>query len=283
MLLTRVAPALTLVLAFHAPQAGASPINVNVTARAYYSQDSSSNSNGGVIIAIVAVAAVGMVVGCVVLYRQHKRREQERESGAAQQTGNENTRRATASRTPVRRTTINYIGIAERTGNPRVETWGADTRIRNVSARSTHQTRENRRPTQNSTPSLPAYNEQAPSGEVVLLERVQSTSDDGGGRIGNETENTPTTGAVPPYAVSNPTPEIPHGIMTTTESPRERRTKSEHIDARVPAVGMPGVIANIATSSNWNVPSYGEATVTATSLTTGATEAVNALARGEEK
>ncbi|CAE6445217.1 unnamed protein product, partial [Rhizoctonia solani] len=311
MLLTRVAQALSLVLALHIPQAGASPLNVDVTARGIYSQKSNtSNSNGGVIVAIVAAAAVGMIVGCVVLYRQHRRHERERGTSATQQTSRDNYR--IADRTPTRRTTCDYIGITERTGNARVETWGADRRIDDTSTPSVRQTRENRRPTQNPDPSLPAYNEQAPTGEVVLLERVQSMSDDENGGIGNEAGNTPTNSAVPPYTISSPTPESPGVMMNAINGPRRSRTRSvgslqdqlenpgseattipssinitgsEHTNARIPIDGTTKAPANTTAPSDENVPSYEEGTVTVTGLTTsaGATKALNTPAQGEQR
>ncbi|KAG8748942.1 hypothetical protein FRC11_011729 [Ceratobasidium sp. 423] len=183
-----------------------------------------------------------------------------------------------------RRTTVNYTNIAERTANALVETRGAGARSNNT---TTRQTGVSRRPTQNSTRSLPVYNEQVPDGDVVLLERVRRRSmseNDEGGNSEDETENTPLTGAAPPYTASDPTPVTPRvtissrGSTSSVESIQDRSenpgsdattaassvdvTEPEH--ARAPVVGMPGATVDTATTSYGGIPTYEEAIAAAT-------------------
>ncbi|CAE6467494.1 unnamed protein product [Rhizoctonia solani] len=291
-----LASALALALAFCSPQVTAFPTGTNIVTRGYDS--SSSNSSGGTI----AIVLVGMgifltILISTVVYRARKRREQERNSGGARQMRTANTRATPASSTSGRRTTINYTSIAERSGNSRVEMRGAE----NNSARSTRQARVNRRQTQNSTRSLPVYNEQAPDGDVVLLERVRSMSDNEEGHSEDETENTPLTGAAPPYTDSDLAPGIPRVTITTTDTPRGslssidslhdhsgnpgsgatttassiNATERERTGAGAPTTSVP--TANTATPPYGDAPTYEEATATSV-----ANEVANTPTRAEQ-
>ncbi|CAE6419636.1 unnamed protein product [Rhizoctonia solani] len=290
--------ALAFTLALHPPRAGALPTGVEVTARAhhYYASSGSSNGNNSALIAIIVVALIVLTifVFCIIV-RCRKRRKEMRGSTATHHSRNETTRRSAGSGAPARRTTVNYTSIAERTGNALVETQGARTRSNNT----TRQTGVSRRPTQNSTRSLPVYNEQAPDGDVVLLERVRRrgiSENDEDGSSEDETENTPLTGAAPPYTASDTTSGIPRVTLTTiisrgsvssVESLLDRSenpgsdattaassinvTEPEH--ARAPVVDIPETTVDSTTSSYGDVPTYEEATAATPNHTTDVPEA----------
>ncbi|CUA67596.1 hypothetical protein RSOLAG22IIIB_07459 [Rhizoctonia solani] len=297
-LLLASALALALALCLRMPQATAFPIGTNIATRDYNGSNSSNSSGGTIAIVLVGMGIFLTIFISAVVYRARKRRGQERSSGGSQQMRTANTRATPANSTSGRRTTINYTSIAQRSGNSRVEMRGAENRSSNNSARSTRQARVNRRPTQNSTRSLPAYNEQAPDGEVVLLERVRSMSDNEEGQSEDETENTPLTGAAPPYTDSDRTPGIPRVIITTTDPPRgidslrdhsenpgsDATTTASSINAveyeragtGAPTTDMP-TTANTTTAPYGDVPTYEEATATGV-----ANEVANAPTRAEQ-
>ncbi|CAE7207768.1 unnamed protein product [Rhizoctonia solani] len=113
-----------------------------------------------------------------------------------------------------RNTRTNRNNHTEQTGNTMLD--------------SMSQTHAAHTPVQNSTRSLPLYNEQAPDGEVVLLERIHSASDGPEGHGGNEIAN-PFTAVVPPYADSSSAARAPPVTATTTSSPRGSMDVTESV------------------------------------------------------
>ncbi|KDN35152.1 hypothetical protein RSAG8_11840, partial [Rhizoctonia solani AG-8 WAC10335] len=233
MLLALMAPALALVIGLCPLPTDAFPSNVDVKTRAFYPPSSSNSSKlsgvGQAIISIVLVLfcifCAFMAAACQVDVRNPRGQ------------GRESSTRCTCS-TPVDRaqyhgTTVNYTSNMERaaSGNAPIETRRAEAGDNNGSVRSIIRT-NGERPTQHSVGSLPLYKEQAPDGEIVLLERVCSMPDGEDDRSGDETEITPLTGAAPPYTGSSRTSEVPQVIITTTGSPRSSMSSVESLRGR---------------------------------------------------
>ncbi|KAJ1299650.1 hypothetical protein OPQ81_011392 [Rhizoctonia solani] len=198
----------------------------------------------------------------------------------------------------------NYTTSVERPGNVLVEAFGAETSSDNTPD-ATPQIHQSRTPPQNSTGSLPEYHEQAPVGEVVLLEPVRHGSmadSDDDDRNRDETGGTLSIGVVLPYTDSGQTSEPPRTIISSrsgTSSLGSLQDRSANLGfdatttassmgvtgpeyARTTEAGILEVITNTTASSYGDVPTYEESTAVALSHTIDITEAMDGPTRVDQ-
>ncbi|KAG8748941.1 hypothetical protein FRC11_011728, partial [Ceratobasidium sp. 423] len=277
------------------------PVNMRIAPRAFYDRRSSNSApNGNPTVIIIAVLAAVLLIFALFIVRGYQKRRKEKRSSTQQA-------RADGSRGSLdHRDTTSYTSLVEQADNSQTETRGAEMGANNASVRSTtRQPRMNRRPSQNSTKSLPAYKERLPDGEIVLVERrtpnISENSEDY--HNGDATESTPLTGdsTLHIHTGGDSTPEMPHAALMTTSSrtgnsvnyperwqgqlespgsnggatvPSVNTTELERVDARVSLVCRLRDTATTAAPPYGNVPTYDEATALAVGNTVDTTEAV---------
>lgn len=274
-------PVFTFIL--HTTQVAALPSNKkSVTTRVYYTRRSSSNNpSGSPKIIIIAVLAAVLSIFAFFVAKEYRKRKKDK------QTSTQRARSGSSDRAPDHRATINYSSVAEQADNTQIETREAEPGTNITSVRSaTRQPRVNRRPSQNSSRSLPAYRERLPDGEMVLIERIERPSmseNYEGYHSGDETESTLLTVATTSHTHINadPSPEMPRAALTTSSSraetsmsyvenrqgqpehsegtrPSASVTEPERVNARAPSVRRPTDTTPITTTPYGNVPTYDE-------------------------